>query len=117
MSIKEMELDGNDVKPSEDHILRISMENLRLRNDCQRGEHIRGSHPVSLRGQNIQLVERQLNQAKDNLKQLEIQAAHPEETGSTHKLQIKMTDKGREYRKEIFGKKRASYTLTRMMSL
>ena len=34
MSSKEMELDGNDVVPSEDHDLRISIENLTLRDDC-----------------------------------------------------------------------------------
>ena len=50
MSSKEMQFDGNDAVPSEDHSLRISMDNLRLRDDCQREEHIRGSHPVSLRG-------------------------------------------------------------------
>ena len=35
MSNKEMEFDGNDVVPSQDHDLRISIENLRLRDDCQ----------------------------------------------------------------------------------
>ena len=39
MSSKEMEFDGNDVVPSKDHDLRISMENLRLRDDCQMEEH------------------------------------------------------------------------------
>ena len=57
MSIKETEFDGNDVVPTEDHSLRISMENLRLRDDCQREEQIRRSHPVSLRGQSSQLVD------------------------------------------------------------
>ena len=33
MSSKEMELDGSDVVPSEDHDLRTSMENLRQRDD------------------------------------------------------------------------------------
>ena len=51
-----MEFDGNDVVPSQDHDLRISMENLRLRDDCQREEH-RGSHQVSLRGQSSELVD------------------------------------------------------------
>ena len=41
MSIKEMEFDGNDAVPSEDHSLRISMENLRLRDELQREEQIR----------------------------------------------------------------------------
>ena len=36
MSSKEIEFDGNDVVPSEDHDLRISMENLRLKDYCQR---------------------------------------------------------------------------------
>ena len=52
MSSKEMEFDGNYVVPSEDHDLRISMENLRLRDLCQREEHITGSHQVSLGRQN-----------------------------------------------------------------
>ena len=56
-SSKEMEFDGNDVVPSQDNDLRISMENLRLRDDCQMKEHITGSHQVSLRGQSSQLVD------------------------------------------------------------
>ena len=52
MSSKEMEFGGM----IEDHNLRISMENLRLRDDCQREEH-RGSHQVSLRGQSSELVD------------------------------------------------------------
>ena len=43
-------------KSSKDQSPRINMENLRLRDDCQREGHIRGSYPVSLRGQNSQLV-------------------------------------------------------------
>ena len=82
MSSKEMEFDGNDVVPSKDHDLRISMKSLRLRNDCQREEHITESHQVSLRGQSSQLVDGQSNQAKDVLKQLEVCTAHPEESGS-----------------------------------
>ena len=106
MSSKEMEFDGNDVVPSQDHHPRITMENLRLRDDCQREEHITGSHQVSLRGQSSQLVDGQSNQAKDILKQLEACAAHPEEVGNMNKCQRKMTDKGREYKKEILDKKR-----------
>ena len=48
-------------------------------------EHITGSHQVSLRGQNSQLVEGQSNQVKDVLKQLEASAAHPEEAGNMDK--------------------------------
>ena len=40
MSSKEMEFDGNDVVLSQDHDLRISIENLRLRDHCQMEEHI-----------------------------------------------------------------------------
>ena len=108
MSSKEMEFDGNDVVPSQDHDLRISMENLRLRGDCQQEKHIRGSHQVSLRGQTSQLVDWQSNEGKDVLKQLEACTAHPEEAGNMEKHQRKMTDKGREYRKEILDKKRTS---------
>ena len=88
------------------------------------------SYQVSLRGQSSQLVDGQSNQAKDVLKQLEASAAHPEEAGNMDKRQRKMTDKGREDRKEILDKKRTNlvsriirkssemfcYTLTRMMS-
>ena len=100
MSSKEVEFDGNDVVSSEDHDLRISIENMRLRDDCQREEHITGSHEVSLRGQWSQLVDGQSNQAKDALKLLEVFAAHPKEAGSMNKQQRKMTYKGKEYRKE-----------------
>ena len=61
MSSKEMEFDGNDVVPSQDHDLRIRMENLRLRDDCQREEYITGSHQVPLRGKSSQLVDEQSN--------------------------------------------------------
>ena len=103
-----MEFDGNYVVPSQDHDLRISMENLRLRDDCQMEEHITGSHQVSLRGQSSQLVDGQSNQAKDVLKQLEVCAAHPEEAGNMNKRQRKITDNGREYRKQILDKKRTN---------
>ena len=94
--------------PSEDHDLRISMENLRQRDDCQREERITGSHQVSLKGQSSQLVDGQSNQAKDVLKQLEVCVPHPEEAGNLDKRQRKMTDKGREYRKKILDKKRTN---------
>ena len=103
-----MKFDGNDVVSSENHNLRISMENLRLRDDCQSEQHVRGSHQVSLRGQSSQLVDEQSNQAKDVLKQLKVCAAHPEEAGSMDKRQRKMTDKGREYRRRILDKKRTN---------
>ena len=64
MSSKEMKFDGNDVVSSENHNLRISMENLRLRDDYQSEQHIRGSQQVSLRGQSSQLVDGQSDQAK-----------------------------------------------------
>ena len=94
--------------PSQDHDRRISMKNLSLRDDCQREEHITGSHQVSLRGQSSQLVDGQSNQAKNILKQLEVCTAHPEEAGSVDNRQRKMTEKGREYRKEIIDKKRTN---------
>ena len=59
-----MEFDGNDVTPSVDHSRRSSMENLKLRDDCQREKHIRRNYPVSLRDQSRQLEDRKLNQAK-----------------------------------------------------
>ena len=85
-----MEFDGNDVVPSEEHNGRISMKNLRLRDDCQKEEHMIGNHQFSLRGQRSQLVGGESNQAKDVLKQLEVCTAHPEETGSMDKHQGKM---------------------------
>ena len=42
------------------------------------------------------------------MKQLEACTAHPEEGGNMEKHQRKMTDKGREYRKEILDKKRTN---------
>ena len=54
------------------------------------------------------MVDRQLNQAKYFLKQLEVCPAHPKEADSTDKHQRKMTEKGREYKKEVIGKKRAN---------
>ena len=51
-------------------------------------------------------MDEQLNQAKDVLQQLQLCAAHPEETRSTDKRRRRMTDEGREYRKEILDKKR-----------
>ena len=35
MSIKEVNFEGNDLIPSENYSLRISMENLGLRNECR----------------------------------------------------------------------------------
>ena len=89
---------------SENHNLRISMEN--LRDDCQSEQHISGSHQISWRRQSSQLVDEQSDQGKDVLKQLEVCVAHPEEAGSMNKHQRKMTGKGREYRKGILDKKR-----------
>ena len=54
------------------------------------------------------MVDGQSNQAKDVLKQLEVCAAHPEEAGCMDKRQRKMTEKEREYRKEILDKKRTN---------
>ena len=52
-----MQFTRNDVVSSENHSLRISMENLSLSDDSQREEHIRNSHQVSLRGKSSQLVD------------------------------------------------------------
>ena len=49
MSRKKIKFDGNSVLQSENHNLRTSIENLRLRDDCQREEQIGGSHQVSLK--------------------------------------------------------------------
>ena len=108
ISSKELEFDGNDVVPSQDHDLRINMVNLWLRDGCQMEEHITWSHQVSLRGQSSQMVDGQSNQAKDVLKLLEASAAQPEEADNMDKPQRKMTDKGRKYRKEILDKKRTN---------
>ena len=89
-----------------DHIVRISMEHLGLRDGCLREEQIRGSNPVSLRVQSSQLVDGQLNQAKGALTQLDVCAAYLEEAGSTDKRQRKMTDNGREDGKKIIDKRK-----------
>ena len=77
-----MEFYGNYVAPSENHSLRVSMENLRLRDDCQREEYIKENHPASLRGKRSQLVDGQLNQTKNVFKQLEVSGAHPEDVST-----------------------------------
>ena len=41
--------------PSDDHSLRINMENLKLK-DSDPGEEHRGKQPILLRGQNNQLI-------------------------------------------------------------
>ena len=86
MSSKEIGFGGNNVVPSEDHDFRISMKNLRLRDDYQKEEHITENHQVSLRGKRSQLVDGLPKQAKDALKQFELCAAHPEEAAISHKL-------------------------------
>ena len=52
------------------------------------------------------MVNKQLNQAKDVLTQLQFYAAHPEEAGCTDNCQRKMSDKEKEYRKRVIEKKR-----------
>lgn len=45
--------------PTEDHSLRINMENLKLK-DSDQGEEHRGNQPSLLRGQNNQLIGEQV---------------------------------------------------------
>ena len=54
------------------------------------------------------MIDGQSNQAKDVLKWLQACAAQPEEAGNMDKRERKVTDKGREYRKEILDKKRTN---------
>ena len=81
-----MKFDANDMVPNEDHSLRVSMENLRLRYDCSKQEYIRESHPVSWRLQRSHFTSGQLNETKDVFKQLEVWGAYPKD-GSTDKYQ------------------------------
>ena len=54
------------------------------------------------------MVDCQLNQAVDVLKQFEVCATHPQD-GSTDKRQRKMTDKGSEYKKETLDKREQTW--------
>ena len=60
------------------------------------GTYQRKPSSFFLRGQSSQLVDGQLNQAKDVLEQLEVYEAHPGEADSTDKRRRKMIDKERE---------------------
>ena len=52
--------------PSDDHSLRISMENLKLKDSDEGEEHIRGNQPRLLRWQNNELIGRQVDQTEDD---------------------------------------------------
>ena len=57
MSIKGKGVDVNDMEvPNEDPGLRISIANLSLRDDFQRGDHVSRHHPDPKRGQTNELT-------------------------------------------------------------
>ena len=118
MSSKEDQIiDGTVVKetPSEDHSLRVSMENLRLRDD---GHHTRGSQSRRFEDGHSQMIDPleigNVGTVPERLKQAHaVISAEQESQGYQGDQQIqgkrqpKMTEKGREYRLSTLENKRA----------
>ena len=118
MSSKEDQIiDGTVVKetPSEDHSLRVSMENLRLRDD---GHHTRGSQSRRFEDGHSQMIDPleigNVGTVPERLKQAHaVISAEQESQGYQGDQQIqgkrqpKLTEKGREYRLSTLENKRA----------
>ena len=118
MSSKEDQIiNGNVVKetPSEDHSLRVSMENLRLRDDCH---HTTGGQSRRFEDRHPQMTDPleigNVGTAPEKLKQAHVVFnAKQESQGYQGDQQIqgrrrpKMTEKGREYRLSTLENKRA----------
>ena len=118
MSSKENKIiDGNVVKetPSHNHSLRVSMENLRLRDD---GHNTRGSRSTRFEDGHSQMIDPlgigNVGTVPEKLKQSHtVISAEQESQGYQgyqqiqEKRQPKMTEKGREYRSSSLEKKRA----------
>ena len=118
MSSKEDQIiDGTVVKetPSEDHSLRVSMENLRLRDD---GQHTRGSQSMRFEDGHFQMIDPleidNVGTVQEKLKEAHaVISAEQESQGYQGDQQIqgkrqpKMTEKGREYRLSTLENKRA----------
>ena len=111
-------IDGTVVKeiPSEDHSLRVSMENLRLRDD---GHHARGSQSRRFEDGHSQMIDPleigNVGTVPERLKQAHaVISAEQESQGYQGDQQIqgkrqpKMTEKGREYRLSTLENKCAS---------
>ena len=118
MSSKEDQIiDGTVVKEttSEDHSLRVSMENLRLRDD---GHHTRGSQSTRFEDGHFQMIDPleigNVGTVQEKLKEAHaVISAEQESQGYQGDQQIqgkrqpKMTEKGREYRLSTLENKRA----------
>ena len=98
MSIKEKGVDVNDIKVSnEDRSLRISMENLGLRDDFQSRGHVSRHHPDLMRGQTNELT-------GDHFQDENSKAPHMDDI-DTEKRKKTMTEKGKQYRASILDRK------------
>ena len=118
MSSKEDQIiDGTVVKEttSEDHSLRVSMENLRLRDD---GHHTRGSQSTRFEDGHFQMIDLleigNVGTVQEKLKEAHaVISAEQESQGYQGDQQIqgkrlpKLTEKGREYRLSTLENKRA----------
>ena len=118
MSSKEGQIiDGTVVKEttSEDHSLRVSMENLRLRDD---GHHTRGSQSTRFEDGHFQMIDPpeigNVGTVQEKLKEAHaVISAEQESQGYQGDQQIqgkrlrKLTEKGREYRLSTLENKRA----------
>ena len=118
MSSKEDQIiDGTVVKEttSEDHSLRVSMENLRLRDD---GHHTRGSQSMRFEDGHFQMIDPleigNVGTVQEKLKEAHaVISAEQESQGYQGDQQIqgkrlrKLTEKGREYRLSTLENKRA----------
>ena len=115
MSIKEVSND--DVTdmfkvPSGDHSLRISMENLKLR-DHQEEEYVSRNQYHLVRGWIYQLIDKEpsVGQADGAWNRMRSAEAQPDETKKLEQVNRRcrtLTEKGREYRISILDKKRSS---------
>ena len=98
MSIKEKGVDVNDIKVSnEDRSLRISMENLGLRDDFQSRGHVSRHHPDLMRGQTNELTGDHFQDKNSKARQMD--------DIDTEKRKKTMTEKGKQYRASILDRK------------
>ena len=114
MSIKEVSNDVTDMfkVPSDDQSLRISMENLKLR-DNQEEEYVSRNQYHLVRGRIDQLIDEepsasQADGAWNGKRSAEAQPDETEKLEQVNRLQRTLTEKGREYRISILDKKKSS---------
>ena len=114
MSIKEMNNDVTDMfkVPSDDQSLRISMENLKLR-DNQEEEYVSRNQYHLVRGRIDQLIDEepsigQADGAWNGMRSAEAQPDETEKLEQVNRRRRTLTEKGREYRILILDKKKSS---------